>query len=266
MPMEFSARPASLTDRLAQTFGASGFALASAEEIRSRIGNRAGAASWKVFAESWDELAPDAYMQDGGHYRLRTFGAYGAGPSGIFAKGRQPHFQSRTFNGLNGGIDRWFAPIAGTVARGWILMAVMTMAQEVFERCSDRRAWDVEVHQFRIQASELQSGSPTPEGMHRDGVDFGLVMMIGTENVSGGKTTLEDADGHAQCEFTLRGAGECLLFDDSRVRHGVSAISQIVPNRRAIRDVLVITFKAAACEGHVVNSSEQIAIAQKAFT
>jgi hypothetical protein len=110
--MEFSARPASLTDRLAQTFGASGFALASAEEIRSQIGNRAGAASWKVFADSWDELAPDTYMQDGGHYRLRTFGAYGVGPSGIVAKGRQPHFQSRTFNGLNGGIDRWFAPIA----------------------------------------------------------------------------------------------------------------------------------------------------------
>jgi hypothetical protein len=122
-----SARPASLTDPLAQDLGASGFALASAKEVRSRIGVPVGATSWKVFADSWDELAPDAYMQDGGHYRLRTFGAYGAGPSGIFAKGRQPHFQSRTFNGLNGGIDRWFAPIAGSVARGRILMAVMTM-------------------------------------------------------------------------------------------------------------------------------------------
>jgi hypothetical protein len=117
-------------------------------------------------------------MKDGRRYRRRRFGTYRANPDGIFSKSPQPHFQAKTFNRLNGGIDRWFAPIDGQIAHCRILMAVMTMAQAVFERCSGHRDWHVEVHQFRIQASRLGSGSPTSEGMHRDGVDFSLVMMI----------------------------------------------------------------------------------------
>jgi hypothetical protein len=245
--MAFFSRSSLLTGLLARDVEASGFALASAEEVRLRIDHSAGTADWDLFVESWNDLTPDAYMKDGGHYRGRRFGTYRANPDGIFSKGPQPHFQATRFNGLNGGIDRWFAPIDSQIARCRTLMAVMTMAQAVFERCSGHRDWHVEVHQFRIRASRRQSGRPTPEGMHRDGVDFGLVMMIEAKNAAGGKTMIENADGQAQHEITLKRAGECLLFDDLRVRHGVSAISQVDPSEAAVRNVLVITFKATDC-------------------
>jgi hypothetical protein len=243
--MEFCSRSSLLTGLLARDVEVSGFALASAEEVRLRIDHSAGTADWDLFVESWNDLTPDAYMKDAGRYRRRRFGTYRASLEGIVPKGRQPHFQSKAFNGLNGGIDRWFAPIDGQIARCHILMNVITMAQAVFERCSSHRDWHVEAHQFRIQASRLESGRPTPEGMHRDGVDFGLVMMIGARNAAGGKTTIEDAGGQAQYEIRLQRAGECLLFDDLRVRHGVSAIYQLDSSKPAVRDVLVMTFKAA---------------------
>ena len=51
-------------------------------------------------------------MADGGRYRKRRFAVFAAdGRRGIARKPHQPHYQSRDYNSLNGGIERWFAPI-----------------------------------------------------------------------------------------------------------------------------------------------------------
>ena len=37
-------------------------------------------------------------------------------------------------------------------------------------------------------------GKPTPEGVHRDGVDFVIVVMIKRVNIDSGATTIYDLD------------------------------------------------------------------------
>ena len=42
--------------------------------------------------------------------------------------------------------------------------------------------WHIEAHQFRIEARVGEHGKPTPEGMHRDGVDYVLNLAVVKSN------------------------------------------------------------------------------------
>ena len=57
------------------------------------------------------------------------------------------------------------------------------------------QAWHVEVHQFRIEARRGEAGQPTPEGMHRDGVDYVLVLLVNRRNIASGVTSVHDLAG-----------------------------------------------------------------------
>ena len=102
-----------MTDRLApivQTVAHKGFAVVRDPEMRAVL-EEAGLADWDRFARSWDDLVVDAYMADGGRYRRRRFACFRASPEGIARKPHQPHYQSRDYNPVNGGIQRWFDPV-----------------------------------------------------------------------------------------------------------------------------------------------------------
>jgi hypothetical protein len=99
------------------------------------------------------------------------------------------------------------------------------------------------LHQFRIEAQPGQEGRPTPEGMHRDGVDWVLVLMVRRENVESGETTIYDLARHPLGSFTLTEPLDAAWVDDSRVYHGVTPVRPLDPARPAYRDVLVLTFR-----------------------
>ena len=86
-----------------------GFVRFEADETRRLLGPDAVAA-WATFADSWNDLGLDTYMADGGRYRKRRFSAFRASASQIERKPHQPHYQSRDYNALNGGIERWRNP------------------------------------------------------------------------------------------------------------------------------------------------------------
>jgi len=200
-------------------------------------------AAWAPFAAGWDDLRPDTYMADGGRYRLRRHALYEARPGERAIRAAHgPHFQATRFNALNGGIDRWFEPVTPEVGEGATLLALIEGARALFDRLSPDTAWHVEVHQFRIEARRDEAGKPTPEGMHSDGVDYVMVMMIGRENVEGGVTGIE-IDGQERASFTLSAPRDAVLLDDRRVKHGVTPIRPIDPAAPGHRDVLVITFR-----------------------
>ena len=79
--------------------------------------DQAGFADWDGFAASWDDLGVDMYMADGGRYRRRRFALLSGRPERRRAKPHQPHYQSRDYNPLNGGIERWFEPVTEPSAR-----------------------------------------------------------------------------------------------------------------------------------------------------
>lgn len=48
-----------------------------------------------------------------------------------------------------------------------------------------------------------QEGRPTPEGMHRDGVDWVLVLLVSRVNISEGETSIGDRAMRPLGSFTL---------------------------------------------------------------
>jgi hypothetical protein len=225
---------------------ADGYSFLHADALQRALAD-AGAADWDGFAASWDALGQDQYMADGGRYRSRRFAAFSVSADPIARKPHQPHYQSRDYNRLNGGIARWFEPVTDAIAGHPTTTAIVRVCNTLFTRLTPEvrrpRAWHVELHQFRIAASADAEGRPTPEGMHRDGVDWVLVLLVRRENVASGVTLIADGAGARLGSFTLAEPMDAALVDDRRVQHGVTAIHPLDRARPAWRDVLVLTFR-----------------------
>src|SRR5438876_3022434 len=177
-----------MTDSLAPIaamLGRDGFAFVRAPEMHALL-ETAGLRDWGSFAAGWDDLGVDTYMADGGRYRRRRFAAFRAAPAGIVRKPHQPHYQSRDYNQLYGGIERWFEPVTAAITSHPALTAILRISPALFDRMTPAavrpEAWHVELHQFRIEARPGLEGNPTPEGIHRDGVGWALVLMVRREN------------------------------------------------------------------------------------
>jgi hypothetical protein len=231
-----------VADRLART----GFAFVEAPETAALLPQEA-LRGWDGFAASWNDLGLDTYMADGGSYRRRRFAAFAVSAGDIHRKPHQPHYQSRDYNPLNGGIERWFEPVTDAIATHPLLLAILDMGCSLFDRLTPAgtrpAAWHTEMHQFRIEAHLGLEGRPTPEGLHRDGVDWVLVLLIARENIASGTTTILDDSQHLLGSFTLTAPLDMALVDDSRVWHGVTSVECLDPSRPAYRDVLVLTFR-----------------------
>ena len=146
---------------------------------------------WPAFVAAWDGMPLDTYMADGGRYRRRLYAVYQADARGIERAAHQPHFQGLEYNPLNGNVARWFEPIADAVGSGATMHAVLGFCHRLFGSLAPAvNRWHVEVHQFRIEAAAGEAGKPTPEGVHRDGVDYVLVLLVRRHNIASGTTTI----------------------------------------------------------------------------
>jgi hypothetical protein len=223
-----------------------GFARVRGPQMRRLIGE-AALADWATYAQSWDDLAVDQYMADGGRYRRRRYATLEAAPGAVSRQVHQPHFQSLDYNSLNGGVERWFEPITAAVGDMPLTRRIIDLSLDVFGDVAGPAPgfpWRTEMHQFRIEARAGESGRPTPEGAHRDGVDWVLVMLVARENVAAGVTDIFDPAGRSLGSFTLLEPLDAVFIDDRRVFHGVTAIEPDDPARPAYRDVLVTTFRS----------------------
>jgi hypothetical protein len=224
-----------------------GFAFLSAGDSRAWLEQAGGLADWTEFAASWNDMALDQHMADGGRYRRRRHAVFTAAADGpdIIRAPDQPHFQTVEYNRLNGGVARWFEPVSEAVAAGDSLTTILRACRALFDQMSPGTPWHIEIHQFRIEARPDELGQPTPEGMHRDGVDWVLVLMIDRENIASGTTTIHGLDKALLGSFTLTAPLDAALVNDRRVYHGVTAVQPLNPALPAHRDVLVVTFRAA---------------------
>ncbi|HET9484896.1 MAG TPA: 2OG-Fe dioxygenase family protein, partial [Xanthomonadales bacterium] len=199
---------------------------------------------WDAFAASWDDLHLDQYVTD--RYRRRRHALYAVTPAAIVREPHGPHYQSVDYNPLHGGIDRWFEPVTDEIGGSRTLHRILAWSRDMFASLvAGVATWNVEVHQFRIEAN-IAGAKPTPEGVHRDGVDYVLVLMIRRTNIASGTTTIHAADGRVLGSFTLTQPFDAALVDDARLSHGVTPVEPIDPTQPAYRDVLVVTFRAAA--------------------
>jgi hypothetical protein len=201
-------------------------------------------ADWQAFETSWNDMPLDHYMADGGRYRRRRYAVLSAIDDAIRQEPHQPHYQSLEYNALNGGVAREYEPIPDAIIQGNTMQSVLHFCLRLFNRLQPGTPWHIECHQFRIEARGAEYGKPTPEGVHRDGVDFVLVMMVKRVNISRGTTTMHDMEERTLDSFTLTSPLDCAIVNDRRCLHGVTPVEQIDPAAPAYRDVLVATFTA----------------------
>jgi hypothetical protein len=222
-----------------------GFAFVTADVMRDLLQAQA-LSDWPAFAASWNDLAPDTYLAASGRHRRRRHATFSVDANGtIHRETHQPHYQILQYNPLQGDIQRWFEPVLPTIADGDSLGRILDFCRDCFGTLAPAtRRWHVEVHQFRIEARVDEAGEPTPEGVHRDGVDYVLVLLIDRENIESGTTTIHARDRRLLGSFTLTHALDAALVDDTRVFHGVTAVTPLDPGKPAHRDVLVVTFRA----------------------
>ena len=216
-----------------------GFCFVAAEQMRSAL-SAAALGSFQAFAQSWNHLELDLYMADAGRYRKRRHAVFQLQTTAealkVSALAPQPHYQSLEYNTLNGGIARYFAQIEAAQRQSPVFVELLSLfAALVQPLCSDITNWRAEAD---------YQGQPTPEGMHRDGVDFVLVLMIARENIEAGTTSVHIAGGLEVGNFTLKQPFEAVWLDDNRLFHGVTAVHPKNPELPAYRDVLVLTLKA----------------------
>lgn len=223
-----------------------GFAFVTADVMQPLLLSCGDLSDWDAFAESWNHLGPDPYLAATGRQRRRRHATYAAAAHGMVEPApRQPHYQALQYNSLQGDIERWFEPIDAPIAHGATLRSILAFCNGFFSALAPAVAhWHVEVHQFRIEASTGAAGEPTPEGSHRDGVDFVLVLLIDRHNIACGTTTIHTPDGRPLGDFTLAHPLDAALIHDPRVFHGVTPVTPLVSEQPAHRDVLVVTFRA----------------------
>ena len=230
--------------RIVDALRTDGYALLRPQDVASLAG--CSLDDLQALAPSWNRLELDNYLKDGGRYRRRRHSCFVDGGGALVQSPHRAHWQPVEYNALHGGMHRLFVPIEpATVEQpAWnrLLRALGAVCSDV----KGRQTWYVEAHQFRIDTAD-GIGRPTPEGAHRDGVDFVAVILIGRENIKGGETRVFEANGPKGQRFTMLEPWTMLLLDDAAVIHESTPIQPL--GEHGHRDTLVLTWRAGAFQG-----------------
>ncbi len=197
---------------------------------------------------SWNDLPPDAYLKDGGHYRQRRHACFRVDRDTVAPVPHRAHWQPVEYNALHGGMQRWFAPMQMASATQPVWSLLMARLGALASALRGSQPWFVEAHQFRIDTAE-GIGRPTPEGAHRDGVDLVAVALIARHDIKGGETRVFEANGRRGERFTMTEPWTLLLLDDARVIHESTPIQPLREGEPGWRDTLVVTCRSHAFQG-----------------
>jgi len=170
---------------------------------------------FEALRPSWDRLAPDTYLRDGGRYRRRRHSCFVVRDGAVEQAPHRAHWQPVEYNALHGGLERWFEPVEPEVVASAPWQHLVVAMGRLASSLRGAQDWYVEAHPFRIDTTD-GIGRPTPEGAHRDGVVLVAVILVSREGIKGGETRVFDADGPTGLRFTMHEPWTCLLLDDAR--------------------------------------------------
>lgn len=222
-----------------------GCALLAAPQLVQRLGE--AAAGLEALRASWSRLPRDPHLRDGGNYRFRRHGCFTQDLAGgaLVQVPHRAHWQPIDYNALHGGMERWFEPVEPAVVSSAAWVQIVRALGTLFAEVKPVPRWYVEAHQFRIDTAD-GIGRPTPEGAHRDGVDYVAVILVNRGAVRGGETRVFEAHGNAGVRFTMTESWTTLLLDDARVVHETTPIQPLTVHGggNAVRDTLVLTYRS----------------------
>jgi hypothetical protein len=226
-----------------QSLHTSGYELAIGENnpLQRRL-MQFSANAYQRFAQSWNQLCLDPFLRDGGSYRLRRYSVFEWQRGRLQLLPHEPHYQSSYYNKVHGGFNRHFRPWLPATAQNVAFKQVIEWCVSQFGGRALQQTWRIQAHQFRILARAHEQGKPTPEGVHKDGADYILVMLLARQNVIGGESQIFDNAMQPLEQSTLSQQGDLVLINDAKVYHGVTEIEPLDQSKPAYRDVLVLTF------------------------
>lgn len=236
---------------LAQGLRADGFVVASAETVAELAHVPVG--DLQDLSQYWEGLPRDPYLKDGGRYRFRRHASYEIKKESLTLVPHRAHWQSVDYNALHGGIERWFEPIQNPLTSNLAWQSLLLGLGQILSGLKPVNTWFIEAHQFRIDTTD-GIGRPTPEGAHRDGVDFVAVFLLDRVGIKGGETRIFDAQGSAGLRFTLTQPWSLLLMNDERMIHESTPIQPV--GDYGYRDTLVLTYRSTGFQDSP-NKSQQ---------
>ncbi len=239
MPERNLPPPLTPAEQLASSLRAQGYAVLSPASVCALAGVQVQAL--QALESSWNDLPPDQYLKDGGRYRRRRHASLEVSGSAVRLVPHRAHWQPLSYNALHGGMQRWFEPMASEVLAQPAWQALLQWLGRVASEVQGPQTWFTEAHQFRIDTTD-GIGRPTPEGAHRDGVNWVAVFLVGRHGIKGGETRVFDVDSPRGERFTLTEPWSLLLLDDQRVIHETTPIQPV--EGQGWRDTLVITLRA----------------------
>lgn len=242
--------PSTPLDTLAATLAERGHALLAPVDFARFASATVG--ELDTLKPSWDALPSDAHLRDGGRYRRRRHASFVVEAREVRLVAQRAHWQPVEYNALHGGIERWFEPIDGAVLAAPAWRSILLAFADLASRLKGARPWFVEAHQFRIDTTD-GIGRPTPEGAHRDGVDFVAVVLVDRRAIKGGETRVFAADGPTGLRFTMLEPWTTLVLDDARVIHESTPIQPL--EAYGHRDTLVLTYRAGSFQGPAASST-----------
>ena len=239
MSLPLLSPPLTAPDQLVATLSKQGFAVLSAASVCALAGITTEAL--QALQPSWDDLPPDQYLKDGGRYRRRRHASLQVSADGVQTMPHRAHWQPISYNALHGGMQRWFDPVAPEVWQQSAWQALLHWLGTVASAAQGEQTWFTEAHQFRIDTTD-GIGRPTPEGAHRDGVNWVAVFLVARQGVKGGETRVFDVNSPSGQRFTLTEPWSLLLLDDTRMIHETTPIQPELAG--GWRDTLVVTLRS----------------------
>ncbi len=239
----------SLQENLSTQIRDKGFTKLSVEDLSQLAGCKSSESfiqRWDSLHTFWGDLRRDQHLKDGGAYRQRRHSCFiqDLDTNTLTQTPHRAHWQPTVFNALHGGYDRMFEAIEPAVATDESFLNLLSVLGQTFAQVHTARRWFIEAHQFRINTNG-GIGRPTPEGAHRDGVDFVVVMMLARHNVKGGETRVFNVDDSSGVRFVMQEPYTTILLNDARVIHETTPIQPLESGLTDCwRDTLVLTYRA----------------------
>ncbi len=181
----------------------------------------------------FSDIPQDPYIPQG--YRYKSLARCRLNGTKIEKQPHIPLFQDQYTNPVNGGIARSYQEISNI---DYASEAIMLFAQAFGIDFS----YEILVQAQRTKCSEGNIGITTPEGFHRDGIEFLAILCVSKYNIIGSETQLINSHGSIVFKHTLS-PGEILLINDTKMLHYTSPITIKNSNqsRYGFRDVLIIS-------------------------
>ena len=195
----------------------------------------------KLIINSFNRLPADTNEKSQGKYfRYRKFSRLVISDKKFLPIKDTNFYQKRKINRYAGGKVRKFKPIDSKVLNDFAEIFKKNFLKKIIGK-----KIEIGFHQLRIKCGKNFVGYPVPEGWHKDGYDYVILLNIGSKNIKGGVTRIKNeiASDHDVFSWFLN-KGEYILLNDRKFFHYTDPINVMDNKLEGFRDTLVVTVRS----------------------